>query len=154
MSEHEAIYRILSIPLRESNMSVTYVPTDFKHECLRLVKSKKQIQTLEDDDTDIYPLRIVDKYSAHPDSLEDMCLAEFATSFTYDSSKKECDDVDPPKEIDANSSNVKLKYGRGVMKRREKPNVLRYHFVSEKVDREKYFHRFLILYFPWRQEED
>ena len=39
------------------------------------------------------------------------------------------------------------------MKKRKKPSVLRYHFVSEKVDKEKYFHRFLILYYPWRREE-
>ena len=84
------------------------------------MKSMKQVETSEDNDTDTYALSIVDKYSDHPDSLEDMCLADFATNFTYGSSTIECDDKELCDEIDKKSTTIKLRESRGVMKRRKK----------------------------------
>ena len=43
---------------------------------------KSNLQQLEDHDEDIFATTIHDQYAAHPQTLEDITLAEFATSYT------------------------------------------------------------------------
>ena len=42
----------------------------------------------------------------------------------------------------------------GKIYKRIQPRVIRYHYVSKQKDEEAYYHRLLILYMPWRKEED
>jgi hypothetical protein len=67
---------------------------------------------LNDVDTDIYQPNITDKYSARPNNLEEICLADFAAN--YMTASKSCTTVQTLDEIDCNtkqstSKTVKLK---------------------------------------------
>eukprot|EP00105_Crassostrea_gigas_P004589 XP_011417845.1 PREDICTED: uncharacterized protein LOC105321279 [Crassostrea gigas] len=54
VSHHEAIMRCLSMPFRRSNIPVAFVATDFKENKTRIIKQRSVLDTMEDDDTDIY----------------------------------------------------------------------------------------------------
>jgi hypothetical protein len=115
------------------------------------------LEKLNDEDTDIYQPNITDKYSARPNNLEEICLAEFAAN--YMTASKSCTTVETLDEIECNteqstSKTIKLKNGVGTMKKRKKPVILRDYPVSREKDSEKYFHRLLLLYLPWRREDD
>lgn len=64
MSTDEAIYRLLSIPLKESNRKVFFLPTELPEQRTRLLKSKKELESLLDDSVDILQTSIVDIYAA------------------------------------------------------------------------------------------
>ena len=49
---------------------------------------------------------------------------------------------------------MKLLNGLGWIYKRQKPIIIRYHYASKASDSERYFHRLLILYLPWRMETD
>ena len=61
VSQHEAIARLVQMPLRESNTLVTFVPTGFKHKRTRLLKPRTVLEIMEDDDTDVFLPNIIDK---------------------------------------------------------------------------------------------
>ena len=85
-SLHEAIMRVLSMPLRRSNNDVVFVPTgDPKKRC-RVLKSPTVLQRMlknNPDDLNIFAANIFDKYAARPDHLEDLCLADFVSTYKH-----------------------------------------------------------------------
>ena len=157
VSEHEAVSRILSLPLRRSNIDVSFIQTDYKDNRTRVLKSHSILQNMENDDTDLYLPSIHDKYAHRPDTLDSICLADFVANYSHASSE-----ADPRQDIeeisDENTSKSKkfinLKDNMGKIYRRVQPRVIRYHYVSKQKDEEAYYHRLLVLYMPWRKEED
>ena len=87
VSAEEAAYRVLSLPLSRSSREVIHVSTDSPTERLHLLKTMSVINTLKDDDEDIYQTGLVERYIKRPASLEPICLAEFALSYSTYSSK-------------------------------------------------------------------
>ena len=153
VSHHEAIMRVLSIPLRRSNIPVTFISTDYKENRTRILKSSSVLQTLKDDDRNIYVPGVHEKYAARPSNLEDICLAEFAANYVTASSKQDDEDID---EYDPDHivGVIKLQNNFGRMRKRQNPQVIRYHFISKQNDPEQYHHRLLLLYKPWRDETE
>ena len=109
------------------------------------------INSLEDDDEDLYQT-----YAARPDSLENMCLAEFAANYTADSySLGDNDDGsehtpntmdeahDTPKHI------IHLKNGIGKMSKRKQEAIIRFHKYNVERESEKYYREVL----SWRDED-
>lgn len=47
---------------------------------------------------------------------------------------------------------IKLKDGRGIMKKYQKPAIPRYHMFSVNKESEKFYHQQLMLFIPWRDE--
>lgn len=101
VSHHEAIMRCLSMPFRRSNIPVAFVATDFKDNRTRIIKQRSVLDTMEDDDTDIYTTTIHDRYAARPSSLEQISFADFISNYRLDSSsssennnQEEQDEVD------------------------------------------------------------
>ena len=82
VSAQEAVYRVLSIPLQRCSKSVVFINTD-KESRDALLLPFSQLQKLNDDNEDVYCKNIIDRYSARPKHCEDMCLAQFAASYTY-----------------------------------------------------------------------
>ena len=72
VSEHEAIVRLLGLPLRESSTTVQYVPTNYEGERTRMLKAKSEIEKLDDDDENVYMSGILDKYAARPEQLSNI----------------------------------------------------------------------------------
>ena len=83
VSAEEAVYRVLSIPLLRCSRSVVFINTDNKESRDALLLPFSQLQNLDDDNEDVYCKNIIDRYAARPKHCEDMCLAQFAASYTY-----------------------------------------------------------------------
>ena len=81
ISTHEAIKGVLSLPLHHSNIDVVYVPTGLKKNRITKLKSQSVLELMDPDDSDVYASSLLDKYENRPNSLEDMCLADFCSNY-------------------------------------------------------------------------
>lgn len=90
ISAQEAAYRLLSIPLKRCSSKMVWIPTDLPDERIGILKPQSLLDELDDDDTDIYALGIVEKYKKRPDSplLNELCLWEFAAWYGPSSQSK------------------------------------------------------------------
>ena len=52
-----------------------------KDECVSLPKPKSQITQLHDDDKNVFATSLIDRYTARPVSLQNICLATFVVSY-------------------------------------------------------------------------
>ena len=96
VSTHEAIKRVLSLPIRHSNIDVLYVCTGLKKNRTRMLKSLSTLEKMHPDDTNVFASNIIDKYKNRPYNLHSMCLADFISSYV---SKKADDLPIEPDEI-------------------------------------------------------
>ena len=83
VSAQEAVYRVLSMPLRRCSRSTIFLNTHDKKSRDSLILPFTQLQKLDDDDENVYCKNIIDRYAARPQNLEDMSLAEFEANYTY-----------------------------------------------------------------------
>ena len=165
VSTHKAIARTISLPLRHSNIDVQYVSTGLKENITRMLKPKIATDRIDDpDSTDVYIPNILDKYIKRPDSLEEICLADFSSEYRNESihnpsvddetiesySQSISDYVDTPES----SIKIDLKDGLGKMRKRSRPCVIRWHKTSKLKDPEEYYLKLLQLYLPWRDESE
>lgn len=155
VSQHEAIARLIGLPLKETNTSALFVPTGYRNQRTRLLKPPALLKHMDKDDMDVFVPNIIDKYAAQPSSLEDTCLAEFASCYTSAKSPiSEEEDTNIDYENNTTAKLIRLKDGMGTMRKRNVPFVLRDCPVTKQRDSEKYYHRLLFLYFPWRNEDE
>ena len=103
----ESAMWVPSLWLMKKSRKVTNVNTDMQEEHVSLPKSQTQLAQMDDDnDDDVFATSIVDRYSAHPDSLNNMCLATFAVNYNVCYSMSKDDDIaaieqaDEEEEID------------------------------------------------------
>ena len=54
---HEAIKKVLSLPLRHSNIDVMYVPTGLIENWTRMLKPQAVLEKMDPDDTNVYALK-------------------------------------------------------------------------------------------------
>ena len=81
VSTHEAIIRLLSAPMRSSNIAVMFIPTGIREERTRLLKPLAILNTVDSDGSNVFCTNFPDIYANHPDELESICYADFATNF-------------------------------------------------------------------------
>ena len=62
VSTHEAIKRVLSLPMRHSNIDVLYLPTGLKKNRTRMLKSLSTLEKMHPDDTNVFASNNIDKY--------------------------------------------------------------------------------------------
>ena len=128
---------------------------------------------LDDDSVDIFMSNIIERYSIRPRSIpvvDNLCLAEFA-AYYYKDYKMDCSetkdsqpDVLTDDLIESQSTTtdttqwlpkkIKLININEYMKCRKVKAVLRYHTPSKTKEPESYFHHLLMLYYPWRDENN
>ena len=178
VSTHEAIARVISLPMRSSNIDVLYVPTGLKKNRTRMLKPQSVLDFMHPDDTNVYANNILDKYENRPDDLEQMCLADFASNYTTQKPNKDrdpediesytepvhYDDVQPFSDDEDDEDDIKkrktktekivLKNDFGEMRKRQRPCVIRFHKVTKLKNSELFFLRILQLYMPWRSEDE
>ena len=80
VSAQEAVYRVLSMPLRRCSRTTIFLNTDHKDSRDSLLLPFTQLQKLEDNDENVYCKNIIYRYAARPEKLEHICLAEFASN--------------------------------------------------------------------------
>ena len=83
VSAQEAVYRVLSMPLRRCSRTTVFLNIDHKDSRDSLLLPFAQLQKLNDNDENVYCKNIIDRYAARPQILGDMSLAEFAANYTY-----------------------------------------------------------------------
>lgn len=91
-----------------------------------MLKPAKELDKMDDASEDIYYSSLIDRYAARPDSIGDMCLAEFAANYSIRTGigDDETPQVFPTpeeemeEEQDWQPSCIKLKNGLGVMHKR------------------------------------
>ena len=164
VSTHETIDRVLSLPMRHSNIDILYVLTGLKKKRIKMLKSLSILEKMHPDDTDLFPSNIIDKYKIRPDNLHLMCSAAFAPSYI---SRKinylpiETDEVKCYTVPVSNINDVKLKPDMIVLKnelgemwKRSRPCVICFHEVSKLKSPEKHHLRHSQLYIPRRNENE
>lgn len=150
MSTDEAIYRLLSIPLRESNRKVIFLPTELPEQRTILLKSNKELESLPDVSVDIFK-----QYAARPKTLEHMCYADFASQYVTGSNTKQDNNLDDAVKVrNSKQQSITLQNKLGKMYRLKTPYFIRFHATPRRKDPESYCHRILMMYLPWRDHEE
>ena len=152
----------LSMWLMKKSRKVTYVNTEMKEERVSLPKSQEQLSQLSDNDENVFATSVIDRYSARPQELKQMCLAKFAVNYELSlSSVNETLEVDIDAEDNQDDDNnqddyiekIKLKNGPGTMRKRKMEAILQTRRYKVHSEPEKYYHSKL-LYYPWCNEEE
>ena len=158
VSAQEAVYRILSLPLKQLSRKVVFVNASPKEERVTLLKPTSQLENMDEESEDIYQTSLIDRYAARPDSLYDMCLAEFAANYTTRSGQEldeETSDVLPQPEVEQEGRRlprIQLKNGLGYMHKRGREAIIRFHRFNREKEADKLYRSKLMLYLPWRDE--
>ena len=101
LSSQKCVYRCMpELWLRKIFPKTVFVSTDLPDRRLRVAKNQQELDELEDDSTDIYKSNIIERYCIMPSyiqSVNDMCLAEFAAYYykAYKSNITETIDAQP-----------------------------------------------------------
>ena len=132
---------------------------------------------MEPSDNNIFQMNIINKYTNRLDSLENMCLADFGTTYIGKNSVEVSTGSDDIKNytIPASAINVDnelpvditeqltseqqatiitLKNDLRKMKKKCHPCVMRCHMESKLKNPEQYYITLLQLYMPWRDEDN
>ena len=159
VSAQEAVFRLLSLPMLSCNIKRVFVPTDMPDKRVRILKSRKLLEMLDPDSEDVFMSGIIQRYSARPSSLDEMCLADFAveydTCYKNNSGTPDDDsDVQPATNEGAIYDKIiTLQNGMGKMRHRKTRSVLLMHRFSQEKEPEKFYHAELMMFIPWRDEE-
>ena len=81
VSQHEAVARLVGLPLKETNTPVKFIQTAYDDERTRMIKPSSVLKCMHEDDTDIFMPSILDKYAARPQKLTNLCLADFVSNY-------------------------------------------------------------------------
>ena len=84
VSTQEAVYRLLSLPMKQLSRSVVFVDTNPKSERIAVLRGKNTLDQLDDEDTNVFQKSLIDRYQHRPRPIQFMCLAEFAAVYVCD----------------------------------------------------------------------
>ena len=155
VSAQEAVYGILSLPMKQLSRSVVFVNTNPKHERIAVLKSPDLLSQLKDDDTNVFQKNLIDRYQHRPQQLSSMCLAEFAATFATDHKPDDSmtSDVLPDAESDTTSTKITLTDSFGKMSKRRQQAVIRFRKYNKDTEPSNWYRAKLMLYYPWFDEE-
>ena len=176
VSAQEAAYLILQLSMSSKSRKVEFLPTAPKSERTFLLKSKKELEALPEESTEIDADNVVTRYTKRSKALESYCLADFVSkvvSVSHVSNEAQllvsdednypsCDNEDEcDQSRNANNSThntSRLRYtdtnGNFQIVLRTKPKVIRYVNYSEQVDSDNYYREQLMLFHSWRNEDE
>ena len=149
------------MPLRRCSRTILFINTDTKQCRSSLLLPLEQIQKLDHDDENIFCKNIIDRYSARPDALDNISLAEFTANYTYSqrsNNNTESDDEHSEIELsevenETHSSIITLKTSLGKMRKCRRQAIIRWHNFNIENESEKHYRSCLMLFLPWREED-
>ena len=147
MSAQEAVYCILSLPMKQLSRSVVFVDTNPKHERIAVLKNPDFLNQLEDDDTNVFQKYLIDRYQHRPQQLASMCLAEFAATYVtnYKPDDSMTSDTLPDIENEVTSTQITLTGGFGKMSKRKQQAVIRFRKYNKDTDPTNWYRAKLML---------
>ena len=86
VSAQEAVYRLLSLPMKKLTRDVVLINTSPKSERVTVLKSTKHLKDLHDDNTNVFCESVVDRYEHRPHQLANVSSRIFCKL----SSKVQC----------------------------------------------------------------
>ena len=152
VSAQEAVYRILSLPMKQLSRSVVFVDTSPKNERIAVLKNNALLSQLEDNDTNVFQKSLIDRYQHRPQQLSFMCLAEFAATYVVKYERNKCDALPAP-ESDVTSTQITLTDRFGKMNKRKQQAVIRFRKYNKETDPSNWYRAKLMLYSPWFDEQ-
>ncbi|XP_037825564.1 uncharacterized protein LOC119613607 [Lucilia sericata] len=159
ISAQEATYCCLGMHLSESSNADIYINTGRPEERVLILRSRDQLQNLPPDSTDVYVTSLLDHYVQRPDELDSLCLADFAAFYKFSRTARYIQNDETYNEHEDHEENelsgrfLRLKDNSGFIKKKTKPNVIRYRHYNANTHRSDYFRELVMLYHPWRNEE-
>ena len=91
VSAQVVYYHLLSLSLSKCSRINVYINTNPANKRGRILKSKPVLMGMEQDSVGILQSGLIEHYMERPDELEEKCLAEFATLYDFQSSKRICE---------------------------------------------------------------
>ena len=169
-SVQECVYLILpELWLRKTFPKVEFANTNVLSKRVKMCLSKEKLEELDSSSCDIYQKNNADRYTERPckpEALVKMCLAMFLSLYEKDYKLSKEDNDSQPIELDEKSLNVNHSLelsqlpknitllSSEKMKLRKVKKVLRFYQPNKLKDPEGYAHHLLMLYLPYRNEED
>jgi len=162
----EASYSVLGIPLSNFSRDSVFINTGPPNERVVITKSKKELEKLPPDSTDILVTSLLEHYVQRPQNMESMVLAEFASQWTFSKKRKSkkgieethLEQTDYPVENFETSEFTNDIYplldGSGFIKKRTKNRIIRFCNYGKLTDPQNYYRENVMLYFPWRDEKE
>ena len=157
ISAQEAVYRLLSLPMKQLSRAVVFVDTNIKKDRIAVLKGRDAIDQLDGEDTDVFQKSLVDRYMHRPRRLKNMCLAEFAASYStcYNKNDDEVyNDELPDASSEGSTKKITLTGGYGQMNERRRQAVIRFRKYNKDSDVSNWYRAKLMLYYPWYVEEN
>ena len=145
MGQEEAAFLLLQLPMTFMSRYSVFINTSPKNEGTFLVKSKKVLEQMDPDSTDIQVTRLIARYSQRPHAMENYCLADFVSKVNI--CKK-----GPAESINATSVICTSPDGT-VYKSRKINRIICCVNYNKPNHREHHYHERLLLFLPWRDEE-
>lgn len=165
VSAQELAYRLLSLPMSKTSRSVLFIPTDLPENRIKLLKPVKVIKELNDEEGDIYQKGIIEKYKLRPESVNDLCLAVFASRYRLSKPKTTNSvDLDILNEVELDNianqgesqqdlpKTITLSDIKQSVSLRKVQAIIRTYQYSRTKQPEELYHSKLMLYLPWRNE--
>ena len=155
VSAQEAVYRILSIPMKQLSRTVVFVDTSPKNNRIGVLKDLNAISQLDDDDIQMFQKILIDRYEHRPHTLDSICLAEFAANYVTSYKYEDNDDVLPNDETVelCENSKIKLTDGYGTMHKCTHEAVIRFTCFNKDKEPSNYYRSKLMFYYPWHNED-
>ena len=163
-------YSILQLPISNSSRKKEYINTSPPEECVGLTKSLAELEELKPNSKDVTYKSNIDRYTMRPKKLETWPLSDYVAKLDIvypkkkeNSHKEQNDDISDINDLEDQDESISycdegdfpLRVRNGIMLRqRTKDKVIRFQNYSEKNDPENYYRERLMLYVPWRKEED
>ena len=117
------------MPMKQLSRTVVFVDTNPKTNRIGVLKDLNAISQLDDDDdTNVFQKSLIDRYEHRPNTLDQMCSAEFTANYVTSYKCEENDDVLPNDETVelCENSKIKLKDGYGTMYKCRREAVIRF----------------------------
>ena len=180
ISAQEACYILLQLCMRKSSRQVIFVNTNLSEERVFLLKPQSVIENMDDNDENVEARGLITRYAERPDSLENICLADF--SCWYSESKMVSSsrsrkgtqssgdgylqenspsvasegqyDGDDDDDDDGGGDSEKEKQTdmNDGYRKRSVPRILRTCRFNKEKEEEKHYRELLMLYTSWRDE--
>ena len=164
ISIQESVNRTLShLPMKFSDPGTVWVDVNPPEKQHGMLKAQSVLEGMPDKDTNVWVPGLCQKYSARPDSMLDVCYADFAAYYiSYSgpppkSDVMDCvedDDTEAPAAGRPSLPVITLKNKLGRMKKRGKQIVIRYYTPPIKSKPEEYYHSKICLFYPWVDHAD
>ena len=162
--QQEAAFLALQMAVTRMSRESTFIPTSPPDERTFLLKDYATLKQMDPESDDIQSHNILSEYEHRPRALEHYCLAAFVSDLrieypknvTFENLFDDNFDDDPLDPAEGNVlDRVVLELPNGiVIKKRRVSRILRYVNYNIKRDPENHYRERLMLFLPWRNEED